>query len=309
MDFLREASLQLIVAATAFILGLLLNRAVRTSVYFRARKFWRPLATKDLAIVLGDGFSGVSSLEASGLVGQGDLLASAELISHFSAMGLPPLQPEFADKAVGVDPGGRALRRNLVILGGPDANTLTKACLDRLKCSYRLEEAVFATAESGSAADATTLVWRLPKLRPTIRAKDQATVYEPVVLDGQIVRDYGVIVRTRNPFLFERRQPKRNLFRFWRQREKWVVLMFGCYGLGTYAAALFSKEKAFLDLVKNSEEDIECIVRCDVFRKTPQGVRHIDIIHHRPGDLAKLDFLKDEPPAPTAGKDGKDGSA
>lgn len=299
MDFLREAGLQLMVAATAFILGLLLNRAVRTSVYFRARKFWRPLASKDLAIVLGDGFSDLSAYEASGLMGQGDLLASAELISHLSAMGLPQLQPEFADKAVGVDPNGRALRRNLVVLGGPDANTLTKACLDRLKCSYRLEEEVLPTAEPSGAANPS--MWRPFQLRPTVWARDKVTVYEPVAAqDGQIVRDYGVIIRTRNPFLFERHRNRRNLLRLRRQREKRVVLMFGCYGLGTYAAVLFSKEKAFLELVKNTEEDIECVVSCDVFRKTPQSVRHVDIIHHPSGALCKLDFLKDEPQTSTS---------
>ncbi len=299
MGLLREAGVELAVAAIAFILGLLLNRLLRTWAYLRARNFWRPLVSRDLALVLGDGFPDLPpSFEASGVVGQGDLLASTELIAHFSAMGLPKLSPVFADRTVGGDPGGRGLRRNLVLLGGQDANTLTKACLLRLKCSYELEwpqdsQNAASTLEvtSGvlqpSIVEASGEEWRPPRLRPTEYAEGTTQVYEPVAADKKIVRDYGVIIRARNPFLFEGRQDKR------------VVLIYGCYGFGTRAAVLFSMERAFLDLVKNTDEDIECIVSCDVIDREPHGLRHVFIRNYPAGALCKEDFLDSGPPAST----------
>ena len=292
VELLRETGVELAVAAIAFILGLLLNRFLRTWAYLRARNFWRPLVSRDLALVLGDGFPDLPpSFEASGVVGQGDLLASTELIAHFSAMGLPKLSPIFADRTAG-DPSGRGLRRNLVLLGGQDANTLAKACLLRLKCSYELEwpqdsQNAASTLEVTSGVlrpgirESAGKEWRPPKLRPTEYAEGATQVYEPVAVDKKIVRDYGVIIRARNPFLFEGRQDKR------------VVLIYGCYGFGTRAAVLFSMERAFLDLVANTEEDIECIVSCDVIDREPHGLRHVFIRNYPPGALCKKDFLED----------------
>jgi hypothetical protein len=58
-------------------------------------------------------------------------------------------------------------------------------------------------------------------------------------------------------------------------------------------------KRAFLDLVKNTEEDIECIVSCDVIDRELHGLRHVFIRNYPPGALCKEDFLGDAPPATT----------
>jgi hypothetical protein len=78
-------------------------------------------------------------------------------------------------------------------------------------------------------------------------------------MDNQVVRDYGVNCSYEKPIPIEGRNDKR------------IILNYGCYGLGTHAAAMYSKEPAFLKLVKNTEEDIECVVACDAVGSTPQG--------------------------------------
>jgi hypothetical protein len=303
VGLLQETGVQLITAAIAFVLGVLLNRTVRAWAYLRARKFWRPLIKRDLALVLGDGFRDLPTFEASQLVGQGDLVASFELNSYFAAMGIRQLRPISADKTSGVDPAGRGRHRNFIVIGGQDANTLTDQCLERLRCSYQLiwptvplttssaAEAIVGEVPLGSGTDhegQSESVWRTrPKLIPAVhRQKDRLETYEPVAKNEEIVRDYGIIVRARNPFLTEGRRNKR------------IVLIYGCYGFGSLAAVLFSMEKAFLKRVTDRNRDIECVVACDVIDKTPQAIHSVYFKEHPAGHLC-ADFLENPARPPT----------
>jgi hypothetical protein len=249
VGLLQETGVQLITAAIAFLLGVLLSRILRAWAYIRARKFWRPLIRRDLAIVLGDGFRDLPSFEASQLVAQGDLVASFELNAHFTSMGIRQLRPIFADKTIGVEPDGRGLRRNFIVIGGEDTNTLTDECLKRLKCSYKLvwpndtavgrpptDQNMTSQLPAGKRdiGPKAASAWGLPKLIPaTHREHDGLDIYQPVEENDEIVRDYGIIVRARNPFISEGRRNKR------------VVLIFGCYGFGSLAATLSQERKNF----------------------------------------------------------------
>jgi hypothetical protein len=303
MGILQETSLQLITAAIAFVLGVLLNRALKAWAYLRARKFWRPIIRRDLALVLGDGFQDLPLFEASQLVGQGDLVASFELNAHFSAMGIRQLRPISADKASGVDPTGRGRHRNFIVIGGQDANTLTDQCLERFRCSYKLTWPT-SIANSNAVADAVggqpaapdahhseiqrDSIWHLPRLIPaTHREKEGLDTYEPVAKNEQIVKDYGIIIRARNPFLPEGNSSKR------------IVLIYGCYGFGSTAAVLFSMEKAFLKRVTDTKKDIECIVTCDVIDKTPQAIHCVYFQEYSPGNLLTSSSVQSSKPSTT----------
>jgi hypothetical protein len=88
-----------------------------------------------------------------------------------------------------------------------------------------------------------------------------------------LVRDYGVIVRARNPFLSPGAKDKR------------IVIIYGCYGFGTLAAVLYSLERDFLGQVQDTKEDIECIVTCDVVMDTPQRPRRMYFARYPAGTL------------------------
>src|SRR6266568_6390439 len=133
MSFVEQTVIQLLVAAIAFLAGLFVQRIRATWAYLRARRFWRPLLGRDLGLILGDGFLDLQDFEASNVVGRGDLVASYELTAYFSKMGFRRLQPIFADRIVGADLTGRQLRRNLIVLGGPDANRISLRCLEGMK--------------------------------------------------------------------------------------------------------------------------------------------------------------------------------
>jgi hypothetical protein len=97
-------------------------------------------------------------------------------------------------------------------------------------------------------------------------------VYAPEWNGQSVEVDYGVIIRSQNPFATDRS----------------VLLMFGCYGYGTRAAGRFVCSDEFLRLaeVEKGGGDLECVVRTEVIGGAPQraslceirplaGVQHV----------------------------------
>jgi hypothetical protein len=288
MTFIQQTIIQLATGAIAFIVGLMISRLQRLWAYFRSPIFWRPLFRRDLELVLGDGFKDLpKSFEASDVVGRGDLLASYELTTKISAVRIQRLQPSFADKMRDNDPGGAGLRKNLVILGGKDANSLTQHCVDRLRCSYDLiwpEEIQIEPSTRSDTALIEGAETQIPRLEPAQTFAEsgrdgynssERESFEPIVNEhGIAVRDYGVIIRARNPFLSRNESNKR------------VVVIYGCFGFGTLAAAQYTQNQEFLDLVGNSDDDIECIVQCDVIDRAPQCLERVYFKSHPFGTLS-----------------------
>jgi hypothetical protein len=278
VSLLEATAIQLIVATIAFLAGFFLQRIRGAWAYLSARRFWRPILRRDLALVLGDGFPDLRGFEASNVIGRGDLIASYELTTHFSRMGFRRLRPVFADQMVGDDLTGRSLRRNLIVLGGPDANSVSLKCLRGMQLSYQLTwPDRDDTRESASEAP-----WRLPRLAFTGSDKEgNALVFRPTLEGKEVIQDYGVIIRARNPFDPWGRKP------FDPRQGKRVVIIYGCYGFGTLAAVLYSQTKEFLEMIENGDDDIECIVVCTVVKGTPQAFGHVYFKKQRHGSFSR----------------------
>jgi hypothetical protein len=260
--------IQLIVGLTAFLAGVFVRRIRSIWAYFRARKFWRPLLHRDLTLILGDGFSELRVFEVTDFIGRGDLVASDELISYISGLGFRRLQPAFADKIMGADFIGRALQRNLIILGGPDANGVGKEFLAKIAPRYVLEW-VAHEDELDSKASSAMQVGSTPQFCPTNGSQrlefNDLPAYRPTWDGEHLTRDYGVIIRATNPFLPRKKLQKTG-------KEAKIVMMYGCYGFGTLAAVLFSQTPQFLQMISKASNDLECVVSCDIIMDTPQSL-------------------------------------
>lgn len=278
MSFIDQTIIQLIVGLIAFLAGFFIQRIRATWAYFRARNFWRPLLRRDLALVLGDGFPSLQTFEATNLIGRGDLVASYELTTHFSQMGFRRLQPIFADKAVTASLTGRSLQRNLIILGGPDANSVSHECLKAMRLNYALK---WPDKEDAEGELTSSRTWTQPRLVSTEPSEGVSEFFTPHQEGREIVQDYGVIIRSRNPFLAWGKKP----FRSWRSKR--VIMIYGCYGYGTLAAVLYAQTPEFLDMVRNAEDDIECIVTCKIIMGTPQAIGCVYFKAHRHGFLSQ----------------------
>src|ERR1700693_4248616 len=98
-------------------------------VYRKARRFWRPLVSGDLKIVLGRftrfGEWDATKWEATGLVGMGDVHAATLVESLLEDLGVRRLGQTFDivdHDQIQVD----LSNTNLICLGGPDVNYITR---------------------------------------------------------------------------------------------------------------------------------------------------------------------------------------
>jgi hypothetical protein len=121
-------------------------------------------------VVVLSRFTNFSDFEPSGVIGAGDARALQELTAYFSDIGLDP--PEVAYDG---DLTGDQLCNDLILLGGPDANNITRLVLE--KASGQLSVRPGATQIS----DGTTLL-------------------RPLVENGLVAEDCGALLRLRSPF-------------------------------------------------------------------------------------------------------------
>jgi hypothetical protein len=260
----------------AFMLGLVWDRAVRILVNARARRFWRPLIAGRMSVVLGR-FRGLPGFEASGIVGAGDNLALRDLCDHFLRIGFKRFTVFYNDQFDGPQPKTESpLRENLVLLGGPDANSVTREVLSRLRLGIEFLEVPRPALESLlSRPQATDLRsgrgryrsrwWHARRERewrvPVFRDRQGDAIHGPVLVGDSIRTDCGVVIRCPNPF-----NPART-----------VVILCGSYGYGTWGAVRLIQSAEFLGALPRPETSLECLLKVEVTHDMPQGL-HVEFV-------------------------------
>jgi hypothetical protein len=171
------------------------------------------------------------------------------------------------------------LKRNLLLIGGPDANRLTKEVLERLSLGIEflevspryLDNMRRRQANPESVIDANGRSGRRRGRRQPLRDAVRRPSWRiPVLLDKQDNRllgpvrqidglrtDCGVIIRCPNPF----------------NPDAEVVIFCGSYGYGSWAAVQFAQSREFLDHIPRRARFIECVLTVDVVRETPQKIQ------------------------------------
>jgi hypothetical protein len=191
--------------------------------------FWRPFTQGQSRIVLGR-YRQFLRFEASGVVGLGDAACLTEMVSFARSEYQLELPVTYADRM-----SGDELSAHLLLVGGPDANSVTQEVVSRIP---------------------TTLILGDPK-RAEISFIDGVTrqAYAPEFRADDVSADYGVILRTTSPF----------------DRKRKVLMLFGCFGFGTWAAGRFVCGEEFLaHPLTSSGADVECVVRTEIVRGAPQ---------------------------------------
>jgi len=269
---LDEVFWGMVSAFLAFLLGLIWRNVLRFVLNYRAQAFWRPFMSGRMSVVIGR-FRDLEGFEASGVVGAGDNLALKDLADHFAAIGFKRFAVYYNDQlGWGDEADASPLDGNLILLGGPDANSLTREVLERLTLGIeflevspgRLDrirrgggslEPAAGTRRRGIAGPrswrpgARRRPWRIP----VIYDQTADVLYGPVLHDGAIRADCGVLIRSANPF-----NPTTE-----------VMIFCGSYGYGTWAAVRFARSKLFLSMVPKNSRGIECVLSMDVLRDMP----------------------------------------
>ena len=197
----------------------------------RADEIWRPFLSQDTIAVLA-AFKAFDNFEPSGFIGLGDAMAFAELQSLFRNLGTPSLQSTYSTAAV-----GGLLKRNLIVIGGPDGNAVASEALASIGSTFEFDY----PAQGGVA----------------VRDALSPAYYEPRLVPGtNSGHDFGLVLRTSNPF----------------SPEHQLLLIAGCYGFGTWGGARFLVEASQRG-VHNAEirrSRFECLVRVNLVTGIPQ---------------------------------------
>lgn len=268
---MTEVIAGLVSAFLAFLLGLVWNRTLNLLAHLKARRFWRSLIAEQLSVVLGR-FRDLPGFEASGVVGAGDNQALHELSDYFVRIGFKRFTVFYNDQFNGAGPGGGSpLQGNLVLLGGPDANSVTREVLTRLTLGIEFVEISRTLLDRVIAGDTyltprpatgwyrstrrrrTPAEWRVP----VFLDRTDERLHGPVLVGDDIRTDCGVVIRCRNPF----------------NPAKEVVILCGSYGYGTWGAVRFVQSFDFLRSLPRGTRALECLLAIDVTHEMPQGAR------------------------------------
>jgi hypothetical protein len=295
MQVFIQSAEGLITGILAFLLGLLWQRINKIVLNHRARRFWRPVMSKDVKLVVSR-FRRQQGFEASGLIGAGDVVAMHNLSRYFTQIGFRSFDITFNDQLGYGDTLGRSLRADLILLGGPDSNTLTNEVVKHLSLGIsfkeiypsepdvllepRISDPTAATSPDGNDSKPSPVIrgilrrigmaseaeqpreqWRIPVIFDVANKE----LYKPVKKGDQIVTDCGVIIRAPNPF----------------DESKTVVILCGSYGYGTWEAVQYAQSREFLSQIPHRSEPLECVFTVDVVRDTPQR-RHPKFVRRSP---------------------------
>jgi len=263
----------------AFLLGLMWQRVARLVTNLRARRFWRPLVNREAVVVVGS-FRELPGFEASGVIGLGDNIALNDLERYFAKIGFKRFEVHYNDHFVWAYGSLRStLENNLILLGGPDANALTRLVLERLALGIEFLEVSPQRLRDGNGAasddatEARTRRRRVPRVRersrtwrvPVVLDKETDRLHGPALTTSGIASDCGVMIRSPNPF----------------DHRREVIIFCGSYGYGTWAAVRYSQTDEFLKNLPKSTPFLECVFSVDVIRDTPQGI-HLEIMRPLP---------------------------
>jgi len=234
MDSFKDYVINLAAGLTGFVVALAWDHIRKWRRLRSVRQFWRPFIGGSPMVVIGR-FKEFSKFEASGLVGIGDAAALTELLGHLRSLGIDSPRWDFADRL-----HGDALRSDLILLGGPDANTITRECVSRFPTSIR-----FGNPDRYQIS-----------IQDTVSRRSYSPQYDERT--GEVSLDYGLMFSSPNPF----------------DASKRLLIIAGSFGYGTWAGCrLAIKPEKLGDQSETLGADFECLFQTDIVYSTPQDIK------------------------------------
>lgn len=254
--------INLVSALIGFFGGRVYDRAMFHLRTRKARQFWKVFAKERTLIVIGR-FREFEQFEPSGFLGVGDAIALAELESFYERLGLPKPPVAYADRL-----SGDQLKQNLILLGGPDANSVSEKVARRIEATLRFGE----------------------KAVHDIYVVDhsEGRVYSPSISSSSAAAgtDYGLVYKAKNPFSV----------------DDAVLLIAGSFGYGTWAGVRYVTSDAFFHSpAVGKAVEFELLIETDVDLGVPQAIKQVAFRSLQPtSDQARQRAEKAQNPAPEA---------
>ena len=165
-------------------------------------------------------------------------------------------------KFVHINIKGKRIEEDLILLGGPKNNQITRKCLDRISNKIKILN-----------QNNDTITWYPQEDKDHKNdLNDQSTndpkVYIPVSQDKQVVEDYGMIIRTSNPFS---------------DKDTMIYIFSGGHTFGTIAATEYYTTKVKRNIFQKSlPTNYFALIKCDVVNEQPCNLR---LIHEWEGKI------------------------
>jgi hypothetical protein len=216
---LLNISIGLLTTLLGYIVGRIWQKFSDQIPSRRTRKLWGALLADGLQLVVS---RLESTFDPAGMVGGGDALALREISSHLASAGVKKLE------IVYVDENSLDRDKNLILLGGPDTNAVTKEALEKIKPGVQIFNPRISPME-------------VRDLVPNANTGRSGTIRRRRRYAARPDLDYGIIVRARNPFY----------------PRKWLVIIAGAYGYGSWAGAILMSDDNFLKRCNELNKDLE----------------------------------------------------
>ncbi|MCI4645284.1 MAG: hypothetical protein MRY64_10910, partial [Hyphomonadaceae bacterium] len=169
---LKAIGINLLSNAISFAFGLTLGLVVTSSRKLFRPSFWSKMRSSKVIIVVG-AHATFDEYEASGLIGTGDALALAEFISYFKQSGFKNYEV-VSSRTISTT----MLGENLILIGGPDANTTSRDFIERSRDRLRTQ---FGDPDKSEISFKLSGITFMPEL-------------------GDTLKDAAAIVYQRNPY-------------------------------------------------------------------------------------------------------------
>lgn len=190
--------------------------------------FWKSFFNYKTTIVIGTYYGErFRAWEASTLMAAGDAIALGTMMGVLNNVGIKDI-----DVVPTYNFSGDRYQNNLILLGGPDANKLTREVYNKLETNFR-----FGNPDKNEI---------------TLYDSKEKMKYSPKYnSNNEVVGDYGFAFKSKNPF----------------NPETDVIILAGCFGFGTCSAAqIFETNRIIQEIEKNEKEEFEVLVYSDVIK-------------------------------------------
>lgn len=209
------------------------NKSKTEKVENSFNHFWKTFFETKTTVVIGTYYSEkYNAWEASDLIGIGSALALSSILGTLNRTGVKNI-----DVITTNNFSGDKYKDNLVLVGGPDANILTRETYERLSTNLR-----FGNPDKNEISLSD--------------AKEKKTYFAKYNSQRQVIGDFGFAFKTPNPF----------------NPDSTAIIIAGCFGFGTFAAAQLFENERLLAKVEGFEDSqgFEALVYADVINDWTQ---------------------------------------
>lgn len=231
--YFSSIATNLISSAIAFLSGIILSRSKNIIKRLMMPKFLKYLHSSEILLVVGE-HKNFDLYDSAGMLGTGDARALGEIQGWLLTQGIKKFRIIHA-----ADFSAEDFKCNLILIGGADANSISRTCLE-------------------SSQGSTSLRFGNPDIHEvSIFGISQ---YIPYYEDSRFI-DYCALLFLDSPFYSNRK----------------ILLICGSFGHGTWSGAICCSNSRNFKTFPTRRKNFEIVLKCEVRNNYPLNINIIEV--------------------------------